>query len=241
MGDGLLKITNWNLEWQPNQSKAADLIRRRIRRDDPDIICLTEAYLDFFGDEGHVIASEADYGYPLVQSRRKVLLWSKKPWQQIDNVGHPDLPSGRFIAGVTTTPIGDISVIGICVPWEEAHVRTGRRDRTRWEDHLTYLTAFDQMLRPDTLRTIVTGDFNQIVPRKRTPQSVYAVLDTAILRKTKLATAGPIAPLEKLAVDHVAHTADMRAVGVEGISDRGPAGEKLSDHFGVHVRLSCAD
>lgn len=233
-----LKVTVWNLEWQPARSKAAETIRRRVWQDNPDVVCLTETYADFLDRDGHVITAEADYGYPLVPGRRKVLLWSKMPWEQVDPLGHEALPPGRFIAGRTATPAGEISIIGICIPWEEAHFRTGRRNRARWEDHLAYLAALDPVLNGKNSKTLVIGDFNQRVPRKRTPANVYAVLEQAILRRLILATTGPIQPLDRLAIDHVAHTHDLEATHVEGISDRGPAGEKLSDHFGVHVCLS---
>jgi hypothetical protein len=40
---------------------------------------------------------------------------------------------------VTDTPIGPIRFVGVCIPWRDAHVRTGRRDRAPWEDHLRFL------------------------------------------------------------------------------------------------------
>jgi hypothetical protein len=40
---------------------------------------------------------------------------------------------------VTDTPIGPIRFVGVCIPWRDAHVRTGRRDRAPCEDHLRFL------------------------------------------------------------------------------------------------------
>ncbi len=87
---------------------------------EPSIICLTEAYRDFFEGRGHVIEATADYGYPLVVGRRKVLLWSREPWRQVDPVGDAQLPAGRFVAGTTAARLGNVRVTGICVPWPKA-------------------------------------------------------------------------------------------------------------------------
>ena len=46
----------------------------------------------------------------------------------------PELPGGRFVSGVTM----GIRFIGVCIPWQSAHVSTGRKDRKSWEDHLIY-------------------------------------------------------------------------------------------------------
>ena len=50
-------------------------------------------------------------------------------------------PSFRalFIAGTTKTPIGPVRIIGVCIPWDRAHISTGRKDRRPWEDHHAYL------------------------------------------------------------------------------------------------------
>lgn len=69
-----LTVVTFNCEWRPSGSGDAGVIRARLLALAPDIICPTEAYRDFFGDLGHTIDAEADYGYPLVEGRRKVLL-----------------------------------------------------------------------------------------------------------------------------------------------------------------------
>ena len=34
---------------------------------------------------------EADYGYPIIEGRRKVILWSKMPWTNVDSLGHVEI------------------------------------------------------------------------------------------------------------------------------------------------------
>ena len=40
------------------------------------------------------------------QKVRMVLLWSREPWQQVDDVGSDAMPPGKFVSGVTRTPLG---------------------------------------------------------------------------------------------------------------------------------------
>ena len=73
--------------------------------------------------DGHVVSSEADYGYEAPNSRRKVLLWSREPWGDIDETGHLDMPPGRFVRATTRTSAGELTVMGVCIPWSGS--RTG--------------------------------------------------------------------------------------------------------------------
>jgi hypothetical protein len=131
-------IINWNIAWARPQTPRGIELLRRIDHCRPDVICLTEASTDFLPPDGHLITSSADYGYRAPEGRRKVLLWSRHPWEQVDDLGSPALPAGRFVSGVTATSAGLLRFIGVCVPWRDAHVRTGRRDRAPWADHLAY-------------------------------------------------------------------------------------------------------
>jgi endonuclease/exonuclease/phosphatase family metal-dependent hydrolase len=202
----------------------------------PDVICLTETYHNFLPPSGYMIEAEADYGYPMSEGRRKVLLWSKQPWSKVDSIGHSDLLSGRFIRGMTETPIGPVDVIGVCIPWAGAHVTSGRRDRKRWEDHLSYLRAFTQVVPPDPSRTVIVGDFNQKVPRTIAPVSAYQALDEAILSRLRLVTMGVVEPAQCQLIDHIAVSADMAASSLYSLSNM--AGEvRLSDHVGVAATL----
>jgi endonuclease/exonuclease/phosphatase family metal-dependent hydrolase len=176
-----LRVVTWNVQWRQTNSRAAKLIRERIWKLNPDVICLTEAAADFLNEPGHVIASDPDYGYPQKGTRRKVLLWSKLPWKDVDQRGHPDLPPGRFVAGTTDTPVGELLFMGVCIPWSQAHVAGGRRDRRPWEEHTRYLDALGELLQAQTEGVILTGDFNQAIPRRNAPKAVYAALQNSVL------------------------------------------------------------
>lgn len=233
-----LTLVNWNVQFRRTRSEAASIIRERIFSHQPDVICLTESFIDFFAGSGYVADAAPNYGYPLLAGRRKVLLWSRRPWRDVDQVGHPILPPGRFVAGRTSTLMGDVTVVGVCIPWAHAHVSSGRKDRAPWEDHLAYLVALEEVLALSRGPTILVGDFNQTAPRSRAPLRAYAALEAALAGRLRLATAGPLPPMDKLAIDHVAHSPDLVAQAVSSLSDKAPSGATLSDHFGICVRLS---
>ena len=54
-------------------------------------------------------------------------------------------------------------MLGVCIPWQDAHVRSGRADRKRWAEHIDYC----EVLGPAIIEavnlepTIVAGDFNE--------------------------------------------------------------------------------
>lgn len=112
-----MNCVTWNLEWAPPGTHRGKLIRESIDAERPDVVCYTEVKRDFV-PEGHRIEADADYGYPHNGSRRKVIFWSKVPWEEVDVVGDPALPSGRFASGVC----GGVRFVGVCIPWRDAHV-----------------------------------------------------------------------------------------------------------------------
>lgn len=231
-----VSIATWNIEWKASRTREAGLMRERLLACDPEIICLTEGYTDFFNGDGHLIEAENDYGYRLTRGRRKVTLWSRRSWADVDCVGDPTMPTGRFVAGRTETSIGMLTVIGVCIPWRDAHVSSGRRDRQRWQDHLAYVDGLARCLQQRRERTVIIGDFNQRIPRTHVPSHVHqALLDC--LANYSVPTAGRLPPDGQGSIDHLAHTGDLRASEVRTLSNLGPGGELLSDHFGIAARL----
>ncbi len=164
-----MRIAAWNSEWAPPRSRRGRAIAAHLEELGGDLICLTEGKADLLPRDGHVIDSDPDYGYPIEEGRRKVLLWSRTPWREVDRVGDPALPSGRFVSGIADTPIGPIRALGMCIPWSMAHVTSGRRDRSPWEDHLAYLGGLRQILAMSSREPaiVVAGDFNQRIPAQR--------------------------------------------------------------------------
>ncbi len=228
-----LTIATWNLQWKAPGSSAVEVMGERLAAVVPDVLCLTEAYAHIALPSGHTIEAEVDYGYRIIDGRRKVLLWSRQPWEAVDRVGHADLPSGRFVKGRTRTPLGPLTVIGVCIPWRDAHVSSGRRDRAPWEDHCAYLAALGSILAGQEGQVIVVGDFNQAIPRRNAPRAVFAALEQALGPRYAGATGGALAPLGRPSIDHIAHTHELSPVKVTALSNNGPKQELLSDHFGV--------
>ena len=236
-----LTVATWNLQWKRPTTAACRTMVERLTARHPDILCLTEAYARTQLPPGHTIEAEANYGYPLVEGRRKVLLWSREPWSVVDRVEHPDLPGGRFVSGRTETPLGPITVIGVCIPWRDAHVSSGRRDRQPWQDHVAYLAGLADILAQLDGPAIVLGDFNQTMPRTRAPAPVFAALERALGERWRVATTGLLPPLGRPSIDHIAHTRELMPSDVTALSSLSAGGELLSDHFGVVVKVSGAD
>lgn len=234
----MIKLINWNVEWAKRKSKKGQRIRKIINEINPDVICYTEAAKDLAPDKGHLITSAADYGYSNHGGRRrKGLLWSSQPWQEVDSVGSPDLPRGRFISGVTH----GVRFVGVCIPWRDAHVRTGRKDRTIWQDHLQYLAALKPLLNQyikDPIPTCILGDFNQRIPRSRQPVKVFQSLENALNKDWQVATAGLLDGDGKLLIDHIVTSSGITAAVDQIIPKRSPGDLPLSDHVGLVASLN---
>ena len=233
-----VRISVFNCEWRQSHSADASAIRKLVLQGQTDIICLTEVYKDFFGEMGHTIECSPDYGYPVTEGRRKVMLWSRNPWTSVDAVVDDGLPAGRIVSGTTRTPLGELKAIGVCIPWSRAHVDTGRRDRTLWQDHIAYLAALERHVSANITNAIVLGDFNQRVPRKYQTDQAYEALEKALLGKVDIATAGIISSLNRQSIDHVCHSRDLVCQHVAGLSNVSKTGQRISDHFGVSVKLA---
>jgi len=268
-----VRAGTWNVEWAKPGSSKARRIEPILAAPDCDVLCVTEGGdAGILSKSGHVIDAGTDWGYPIPPrspGRRKVLLWSKQPWTPVFEPGQQDLPGTRLVAGVTETPIGLLTIVGVCVPWSSAHVSGGRRDRKRWQDHRDWLTKFaDLACARAPSRTIVLGDFNQRIPRKSAPVDVHGELLKALeglCTATKgffqspfpaYDSAGPwhaslsdVASSDKTVqfIDHIAHSTDLvladgsvdRRVGV--FPKRVKPGDGLPDHLGVWVDLAEAD
>ena len=242
-----LSVVNWNVQWATPRSERSPEILRRIQCHAPDIVCLTETdcrLLSGFG--GHVIEARPDPGKGAANRQRKVLLWSQRPWTDIDDFGSEFLPPGRFIAGATDTPEGEVAAIGVCIPWHNANVNVGAKNKKPWQDHSSYLDALTPILTgksPTPL--IVLGDFNQQIGQRRRPYPPLSQPARTELRKTMqaarppgltIATAG-LGLRGRRAIDHIAISGDLSAAALTTI-DNMDGDRRLSDHFGVVANLS---
>ena len=235
-----MSLVNWNVQWATPRSQRTPEIRRRIDGCGPDIVCLTETDEELLSADGHVIYSQTDYGYPLKKNRRKVMLWSREPWERVDDLGHGDMPPGRYVSGLTRTPVGEVTVIGICIPWHgcRTEARRGSERKRLWEDHARYIECLSDLLKGVRDRPlIVLGDFNQRIGQgKYVPLYLRSALQDAISEHVTIATSA-LGHRGRRCIDHTALSEDFAVESLSVISNI--SGEKkLSDHSGVAAVLS---
>ncbi|QQL43931.1 endonuclease/exonuclease/phosphatase family protein [Sulfuriroseicoccus oceanibius] len=229
-----LTLATWNLEWATARQKRSPIIHQMVSETAPDIVCFTEANLDCLPVEAHVISSGADYGYgDKYPQRRKVVLTSSDPWEDVANEGPEGMPPGRFVSGITH----GVRVLGVCIPWADAHVSTGRKDAKRWEEHMRYLNGLERMIQQYQSEPLcVVGDFNQRVPKGRQPQQVLdRLLD--VFSPLTIHTAHHRCPEDKLLIDHVA-TSGHLSYAIDRLLPMTFEETRLSDHNG-HVGPLC--
>ena len=229
----MIRLATWNVEWATPETKAGKRIQQIINQIDADIFVLTEGCNELM-PEGFVLDGGTDWGYESAdERRRKVLLWSRYPLVDTSDGDGFQLPGGRFIAATVQHPAGDIRIYGVCIPWKDAHVRTGRKDRTPWQDHSTYLDGLRQLIQQVDSPLVVAGDFNQRIPRVSQPISVAEQLSRS-MDGLQVCTA---LPLDKPLIDHIAISNHFSSSNVEIIPDRDEHG-KLSDHRGVATEIT---
>ena len=230
-----VRIGTWNTQWATLRSTRGMIVKDKLSAPECDVLCVTEGSAGILPNGGHVIDAGPDWGYPIRKGRRKVLLWSKLPWTPPPfAAGSEELPSGRFVAGVTETRSGAfLTVVGVCIPWFGAHVKGGRKDRKPWQDHAAWLSGFENLrCQLPGSRTVVLGDFNQQIPRRRAPRRVHGALMRAF-EGLNIATRGELLGAPTLAIDHIAHTPDLDPRSMEYWHKKDNGGIHLSDHFGV--------
>lgn len=230
-----MKILTWNLEWAPLGSKREKLITTLIAQIDPDVVCYTEVNRNTIPD-GHIIEADPDYGYPHNGQRLKVLLWSKHPWKEVDTVGDPDLPTGRYASGITQ----DIRFIGVCIPWKDAHVRNGRKDREPWQDHLAYCEGLSRIIEAHSASShpiCILGDYNQRIPRLYQPEHIAKALLHAIPNDFTFITQGLKDNEDKQLIDHICVSPSLTASATQILPHTTPDGTRLTDHMGVLANI----
>lgn len=235
-----IRIGTWNIKWAKPDSPRGKIISDKLAATNCDIVCVTEGFAGILPNGGHVIDAGKDWGYPIPkgpEGRRKVLLWSKHPWTPHARArGSAELPGGRFVAGSTETPSGDcLTVVGVCIPWFNAGVLDGGKNRVRWQDHAAWLWGFGKLRCHFPMsRTVVLGDFNQKIPKKGTfvPQYIHDALMHGF-EGFQFATEGKLEDAPKPSIDHIAHSPDLVRKGIGIWPKKADDGKCLSDHFGV--------
>ena len=229
-----VRIGTWNIAWAEADNERGARVADALKAPACDIVCVTEGCADILPPDGHTVDAGPDWGYGQEEARRKVLVWSRQPWAAVDIGISSALPAGRLVVGITLTALGTLTVVGVCIPRRDAHVRSGRRDRSQWQEHEAWLAGFDSLpYRHAKRRTVVLGDFNQRVPRRSQPKEVHAALLHAF-EGFSFATAGDLDGAPGRALDHIVHTPDMASASGIGLWPRNDRrSRRLSSHFGV--------
>ena len=236
-----MNLVNWNVEWASSAAYSrTPEIRKRIDANSPDVVCLTETDIESLPG-GHVIYSRRDTGYTRRESERKVMLWSRQPWERVDDLGCESMPPGRYVSGVTQTPIGEVTVIGICIPWHgsRTEARRGAEQKERWEDHVSYVKCLGELLLKIQDRPlIVTGDFNQRIGQKgyAPPPDKQVAVQDIMPRHLTIATSA-LGYNGRRCIDHMALSEEIAAESLKVISNIDGKRE-LSDHPGIAAILS---
>lgn len=225
-----ITVSTWNTEWRTPQSEAGRRIRSILDATRSDIIVVTEGVRDLLPQHGYIVDAGPDWGYSIESARRKVIVWSRHPLT-LELAGEQGATRGRLAIATVAAPSGPVRVIGVCIPWKDSHVRSGRSDAQPWSEHLDFLERLEQILPAydDGLPTVIAGDFNQRIPRGRQPVRVADRLND-VLADWTIHTAGklPNGP-------HIDHIASDRRLVLKSVRDWANSDEfgRLSDHAGV--------
>lgn len=232
----IIQTLLWNIEWN-NSERKQQFVLNTLRDLAPSVFCLVESTDFFLLQYPNSISSQADYGYSNPGNRRKVWLYSDESWENVEYAETSGLPSGRFVSGVTH----GIRFVGICIPWSNAHVSTGHRNRKRWEDHITFLRALGPILTRyanSSLPVCVMGDFNQCSPPTKHNEHVFGDLRTAFSAGFRIATEGKMDVDGQPLIDHIATSNALDFSLTSTIGRQADQGKPVSDHSGLFGTLT---
>ena len=228
----MICVATWNVEWAAAGTERGSRIQSVIQELNADIFVLTEGSRELL-PPGNVVDGGTDWGYEVKDAtRRKVLIWSRFALREVGSSLQGDAPPGRFVAATADTPMGDVRILGVCIPWRDAHVRSGRRDRKPWEDHSLFLSALRTAVEQEPKPMVVAGDFNQRIPKGNQPLVVATQLSEcfdALQIPTGMVIDRPL-------IDHIAISKDLQSENLLVIPDHDSKGY-LTDHRGAVVTI----
>ena len=246
----MIRILNWNTDIASPRGVNGrfEAIHGLLTGADCDIICLTEAYPETMPIDGDIVPSGlSGWGKHERLGARKVVLWNRHyPWYDIDVIGSPRLPEGRFVSAKMKWVGMELTVVGMCIPFHtyRYHKSWGAERKEIWQGAIEYMDA----LREDVLsqdryqkRTILLGDFNMQIPPSTYPHPSSEVNKVRELTfadwQIPTAIDHEIYGLDKPIVDHIALSWDFEAHEPRPISRFSTQIPSLSDHNGVCLEI----
>jgi endonuclease/exonuclease/phosphatase family metal-dependent hydrolase len=238
-GTNTALLVTWNIERRNPATRQARTMMERIAALSPDVVCLTEAFegsTETLG--GYEVSVKGVLWSDEAPKERKAVLWSREPWTDVAPAQSAELQSGGLIAATTRTRMGEIRVIGVCVPYHLASPVGIVPKCPPWSQQFLYLRGLKSVVtsRRPPLPVVLLGDFNQFVPRIWGSKAAGLAL-TEALDDLSVCTGGPIPGVNRPAIDHVAVSSDLQACSVQGLDEHDVDGRKMSDHFGLAVRI----
>lgn len=227
-----MRVATWNLEWAVPGTARHDRALAQLQSVDADIVVTTEDSLHDWDRYPYRIDGGTDWGYRIVEGRRKVIAWSRAPWSDVTTFVDGGC-RGRFVRARTTVDGVGLWVLAVCIPWRDAHVRSDRRDHMGWEEHIEFCHELGSQITDAVADgpTVIAGDFNQRIPRVNQPiRAADALADG--LAAVDVPTAG-----EQEAgrlIDHIATSRYLevaRVISWANVID----GHRITDHSGAAV------
>ena len=109
-GSSTVRVGTWNAEWPGPTGPRGKLVEAALAALGCDVLCVTEGVAGILPGQGSLIEGSRGWGDPARDNRPKVLLWSARPWTEVDRVGSERMPGGRFIEDVfACTEAGEAS------------------------------------------------------------------------------------------------------------------------------------
>ena len=249
----MIRILNWNTQIASPRGRNGrfEVIHGLLTGSFSDIICLTEAYSETLPLGGYVTSSDlAGWGNYERLGARKVVLWNAHyPWYNIDQIGSPRLPEGRFVSATMKWAGLELVVAGMCIPYRNYRneLSWGKNRKAIWQGAIEYLDALrEDVLPQDRYRTraILLGDFNLQIP-----PSTYPYPSSPVNQKREETFAGWQIPtaidhtlydIGKPLIDHIALSADFETRVLRVINRSSTHIQALSDHNGVVLDVAPA-
>ncbi|MFM8856254.1 MAG: endonuclease/exonuclease/phosphatase family protein [Actinomycetota bacterium] len=233
----MISVMTWNTWWATPGGDRGQRISAILQTANADIAVVTEGVRELLPSTGVSVDAGGDWGYGTYPSRRKVIVWSRHPLKP-DFTGVEGATRGRLVVATAETANGPVQVVGVCIPWRDAHVNTGRADAEPWSEHMDFLDRLQVLLAEleDRVPTVIAGDFNQRIPRVRQPIRVAERLNE-VLAGWSFHTAGPLPN-----GPHIDHIVTNLWLLLESRNDW-PSSDhvgRLSDHAGVACRFTAA-